>query len=170
MKVRQFAEKLSLWQRIEEAVVRMSGLRSTAFLDEIAQIPIRNSWAARRLGSYVSKGDKPVCIRLQFAQEPDVLEHTFLHEIAHACDHLSCRQQRRPYRGSHRSSWKYWARALGVETKASGRSSAVQALYQQRLKPVAVCQKCGTEFHRVRRLSRNRRYIHNQCGGRLQPI
>jgi len=170
MKVKQFAEKLSLWQRIEEAVARTSVLCATSLLEEIAQIPIHRSRATRRLGAYVSKGDKPVCIRLQFAQEPDVLEQTFLHEVAHACDHLSCRQQNQPYPGSHNSSWKHWAQALGVETKTSGRSAAVQALHQQRLKPVAVCQRCGTEFHRVRRLNRNRRYIHNQCGGTLQPI
>ncbi|MDA3904103.1 MAG: hypothetical protein PF441_11730, partial [Desulfuromusa sp.] len=107
---------------------------------------------------------------LQFAQEPGNLQHTFLHEVAHACDHLSRKHGHQPYRRAHGSSWKVWAKALGISTQCCGESEAVRALHQQRLKLVAVCQKCGIEFHRVRRLNRNRTYTHNQCGGKIQRL
>lgn len=170
MKVKQLATEFNLWQTIESAVAELLSRRTVAgFLAEIALIPIQKSRATRRLGVYVSMGKKPVCIRLQFAQEPDNLRQTFLHEVAHACDHLSRKGLRKSYRQGHGESWKMWARALGVSTSTSGESEAIRQLHQQRLKLVAVCQKCGAEFHRVRRLNRNRTYTHNRCGGKIQP-
>jgi len=170
MTVKQIAEKYQLWQKIEKAVDdTFTGKSASALLEKIAQIPIQKSRATRRLGVYVSMGKKPVCIRLQFAQEPDNLRQTFLHEVAHACDHLSRKGRWKEYRQAHGESWKMWARALGVSTSTSGESEAVRQLHQQRLKLIAVCEKCGAEFHRVRRLNRTRTYTHEQCGGKIQP-
>lgn len=170
MIVKQLADQLNLWQHIERGVAGMlTGRSASTFLAEIANIPIQKSRATRRLGVYVSMRGKPVCIRLQFAQEPDNLRQTFLHEVAHACDHLSRNGLRKSYRQAHGESWKMWAQALGVSTATSGESEAVRQLHQQRLKLVGICQKCGVEFHRVRRLNRNRSYTHNQCGGEIQP-
>ncbi len=171
MTVKQIAVEFNLWQQIGVAV---NGILpespASVLLEKIAKIPIKRSSATRRLGAYVSLGGEPVCIRLQFAQEPENLKHTFLHEVAHACDHLNRKEVHQSYRLAHGSSWKKWARALGGSTDCRGESSAVRALHQERLKLVAVCQKCGIEFHRVRRLSRNRTYIHNQCGGELRQV
>lgn len=171
MVVRQLAEKLNLWQQIETAtkknLVRKSAVH---FLEDIGNIPIKQSHATRRLGVYVSQGSKPVCIRLQFAQEPENLRQTFLHEVAHACEHLSRRGWRKEYRQAHGDSWKMWARALGVSTATSGESEAVRQLHQQRLKLVGVCQKCGAEFHRVRRFNRCGTYTHRHCGGKIQHV
>ena len=168
MTVEQIATEFNLWQTIENSVAELLPRRAVAgFLAEIALIPIQKSRATRRLGVYVSMGKKPVCIRLQFAQEPDNLRQTFLHEVAHACDHLSRKGRRKEYRQAHGESWKMWARALGVSISTSGKSDAVRQLHQQRLKLIGVCEKCGVEFHRVRRLSRTRNYTHEQCGGKI---
>jgi predicted SprT family Zn-dependent metalloprotease len=172
MTVKQYADELDLWQRIELAVEGMISPPRipSALLEKIASIPVQKSRATRRLGAYVSRGGDPVCIRLQFAQEPDNLKQTFLHEVAHACDHLSRKGWHRSYRRAHGLSWKSWAKALGISPQSCGESEAVRDLHQQRLKLVAVCQKCGAEFHRVRRLNRNGTYTHQQCGGRLKTI
>ena len=171
MTAKQLAVELDLWQEIEKAVAGILPKRSVAdFLDKISQIPIQKSSATRRLGAYVSTAGEPVCIRLQFAQEPENLRQTFLHEVAHACDHLNRKRARQPYHRAHSDSWKNWAKALGISTECRGESEAVRALHQKRMKLVAVCQKCGMEFHRVRRLSRNRTYLHNQCGGKLRSV
>jgi len=171
MTVKQIAEKYQLWGKIEKAVNGLlTGTSASVLLEKIAQIPIHKSRATRRLGAYVSMGSAAVCIRLQFAQEPDNLKQTFLHEVAHACDHLSRSKKQRAYRRAHGSSWKAWARELGISPRCCGESEAVQQLHQQRVKLVAVCQKCGAEFHRVRRLNRNRSYTHQNCGGKIKPV
>lgn len=170
MTVKQLADELNLWQQIETAVESILKERSVAdFLEVIAQIPIQGSRATRRLGAYVSKGGKAICIRLQFAQEPDNLKQTFLHEVAHACDHLSRKGGRQPHRQVHGSSWKVWTKELGISSQCCGESEAIRQLHQKRLKLVAICQKCGAEFHRVRCLNKNRTYTHNCCGGKIQP-
>ena len=164
----QLANELHIWKQIETATKNiLAGKTSASLLEKIAKIPIRRSCATRRLGVYVSQGSKPVCIRLQFAQEPENLRQTFLHEVAHACDHLSHKGLRKSYRKVHGDSWKVWAQALGISTATSGESETVRQLHQQRLKLVGVCQKCGAEFHRVRRFNRNGTYTHRCCGGEI---
>ena len=171
MTVKQHAEEWGLWQHIEFAVEGMIAKRSVAgFLEKIASIPVQKSRATRRLGVYVSRGGEAVCIRLQFAQEPDNLKQTFLHEVAHACDHLSHKGWHKSYRRAHGPSWKSWAKALATSPHSCGESEAVRDLHQRRLKLGAVCQKCGAEFHRVRRLNRNGTYTHQQCGGRINRV
>lgn len=171
MTAKQFADKYQLWPTI---TVAASAILTEPFVTEIlkkvSQIPVHKSRATRCLGMYVSKAGESISIRLQFAQEPDLLQQTFLHEIAHAFDHLSRKRSHNPYRRAHGPGWKNWALMLGIEAKSTGQSVALQALHQQRLKRVAVCRKCGTEFHRARRLNRNRTYIHHQCGGKLQTL
>ncbi len=171
MTVKHMADQFGLWPKIEAAAAVMLLKKGRAgFLADIAAIPVHKSRATRRLGVYVSRGRKAVCIRLQFAQEAESLCQTFLHEVAHACDHLSRRGWREEYRQAHGDSWKRWAQALGVSTATSGESAAVQKLHLQRLKLVGVCQKCGAEVHRVRRLNRNRIYTHNGCGGEIHKV
>ncbi|HEY5673608.1 MAG TPA: SprT-like domain-containing protein [Malonomonas sp.] len=170
MTVKQFALQDDLWQQISAAIEGFLPEPAAAkLLQRIADLPIRPSRATRTLGAYVSKAGLPVSIRLQFAQEPDSLRETFLHELAHLCDHL-CHQPGQRYRRAHGPHWQQWAKLLGSEAKRCGRSVALEKLYQQRLKPVAVCQTCGSEFRRIRRLNRRRKYFHRDCGGRLEPI
>ncbi|MEA3545355.1 MAG: SprT-like domain-containing protein [Thermodesulfobacteriota bacterium] len=171
MTLKQIADEIGLWQQIEIAVnALLMDATAAVLLEQIASIPIRKSRATCRLGAYVSMGREPVCIRLQFAQEPDNLKQTFLHEVAHACDHLSRKGEYHSYRQVHGSGWKIWAAKLGISTQCSGESTAVSQLHQQRLKLVAICLNCGAEFHRVRRLNRNRNYTHQQCGGKIKRV
>ncbi len=164
--IKTLAETLGLWPQISEAIAR-AGQKS--LLQTIAQLPVRKSSATRSLGAYVSKGGKPLCIRLQFAQEIEQLKDTLLHEIAHACDHLA-EQPGQTYRRAHGPTWRAWANALGATAQRRGHSDSVALLHQQRLKVVAVCQNCGAEFKRLRRLNRRRHYTHPACGGRVLPV
>lgn len=168
--VRALAEHLDLWAQISAGVRNLCGEDDgRILLHRLATIRVRESFATSRLGSYVFCGKDPVCIRLQFAQEEDCLRQTFLHEISHACDHLH-RGWERGRRFGHGSHWRQWAQALGIDACSTGRSSIVAGLHQRRNKLVAVCQQCGTEFYRVRRLNRKGKYIHPACGGTLLPL
>src|SRR6056297_1233685 len=170
MSVRMLAVELSLWQQIVAAVEsHCAAVSRSQLLERLAIIPVVPSRASRRLGCYAFRGREPVCIRLQFAQEPESLRQTFLHEIAHACDHLSQQKESRQRIG-HGTCWRQWALALGIGTATTGRSAAVDSLHQQRRKLVAVCLECGAEIYRVRRLNRNNRYLHPPCGGVLKPM
>ncbi|MBD1400546.1 SprT-like domain-containing protein [Pelovirga terrestris] len=169
MSVRTLADELNLWRQVVAAIeTRSAAVSSRQLLEKLAAIPVTPSRAGKRLGCYAYRGSEPVVIRLQFAQEEDNLRQTFLHEIAHACDHLSQHGGRRQV--AHGSSWRQWALALGIDTATTGCSPAVVALYQQRRKLVAVCLECGAEIYRVRRLNRTNRYLHPPCGGILKPL
>ncbi|MFO7766221.1 MAG: SprT-like domain-containing protein, partial [Pelovirga sp.] len=166
--VRHLAESLGLWEQISAGVSsRCCGDRATVLLPQIAAIRVLGSRATSRLGSYTFRGKDPVCIRLQLAQEPESLCRTFLHELAHACDHLY-RGWRPRRRFGHGEQWRRWAQILGAAPRSAGSSKAVTALHQQRQKLVAVCQGCGAEIRRARRLNQKGRYIHPPCGGTLK--
>ncbi len=169
MTVYDLAIKLDLWPQITSAINTAVPAASAELLARIAKVPVKPSWATRTLGAYVSRQGLPVCIRLQFAQEAENLRETFLHELAHLCDHL-CHQPGQRYRRAHGPQWQNWAQLLGTQAQRCGKSAALEALYRQRLKLVAVCSDCGTEFRRTRRLNRRRKYFHSNCGGRLRPI
>jgi predicted SprT family Zn-dependent metalloprotease len=168
--VRGLAVKLGLWQQIIAGVESCCAVaKGKHLLDRLAVIPVVPSRASRRLGCYAFRGSEPVCIRLQFMQEPENLRQTFLHEIAHACDHLN-QHTGRQRRVGHGTSWRQWAFTLGIESTTTGSSAAVAALYQRRQKLVAICMVCGAEIYRVRRLNCTHRYIHPACGGVLKQL
>ena len=169
MTVKQIAAELKLWGQITKAVENsLIDISSAEFLAQIGAIPIKKSWATCRLGAYVTMGDKPLCIRLQMAQEPENLKQTLLHEVAHACDHLSNHNRNKRPRLIHGPGWKAWAISLGIAPQRCGESAALKQLHHERLKLVARCKKCGAEINRLRRLNKNRTYIHNNCGGKLE--
>lgn len=168
MTLYHFATRYAVWERIAQAAVSLVD-EADLLLKQIGDIPVLASAATRTLGSYHSRGAQPRCIRIQLAQEPDNLIHTLLHEVAHLCDHLVTFQGR-AYRGGHGSGWRRWALALNISPSRHGHSPAVAALHQQRLKIVAVCERCSEPIYRVRRLPRRQRYRHKQCGGLLRPV
>lgn len=169
MTVLEYAQQLDLWHRVGSAVQSFcdaeQGLR---LMEQVGRIPVRSSRATSRLGCYVFQGSKAICIRLQFAQESERLRETFLHEIAHACDHLH--EKSRSRRQAHGKSWRQWAKLLGISSVTRGESQAVAALHQRRKKLVAVCQNCGVRIYRIRQLNRHSRYIHPACGGQLEAV
>ena len=168
--VHSLACHLNLWEQVEIAVSRNLNDRETEkLLAEVSTLPVYKSRATRTLGTYVSKNGKPYCIRLQFALEQELLKETFLHELAHVCDHRH-NQNNRPYRRAHGPGWKRWATALGIEGKVRGKSEVLSQLYMERLKTVAICHSCGAEFKRLRRLNQKQSYTHLACGGRLVVI
>ena len=170
MTVKRFAIEHDLWSKISSAIQQyLSAADADNLLQKIADLPIRPSHAVRSLGAYVSRSGQPIAIRLQFGQEHGNLRDTFLHELAHLCDHL-CHQSGKRYRRAHGSEWQRWAAVLGTSTERCGKSEALQALYLQRSKLVAVCQSCGAELHRTRRLNRRQKYFHRTCGGQLRPV
>lgn len=140
-----------------------------SLLDRLLPLPVRPSHALRSLGSYVARAGQPLCIRLQFAQSPDQLQETLLHELAHACDHLTNQPGQR-YRRAHGPGWQAWAKTLGIDPRRSGHCPELERLHRQRLKVVAICQRCGAEIRRTRRLPARRRYLHPECGGRIVAL
>lgn len=170
MNVLEFTQRHGLTARVESAVRTQVGEKAgRALVEAIAPVPVRKSHALRRLGSYSMRDGKPVAIRLQFAVEQEVLIETFLHELAHLCDHLA-RQSGQRYSRGHGRSWQRWATAFGIEPKRCGESRVLDELHKKQLKVVAVCSRCGTEIRRLRRLDSGKRYLHPDCGGRIRPV
>ncbi len=160
---------LGIFEPLQAQIITELGTpRGEQLLIQLQQLPLKQSHAVTRLGSYNCHGEKPLSIRLQFAQEPEQLQQTLLHEIAHFLDH-----QTRPvpgsYRNPHGKSWQYWLERVGADREAD-HSVAMSTLYRQRLKPVARCKRCGQLLERLRRLPQKQRWLHRNCGGLFVPI
>ena len=171
MTVEQLAVRLGVWGAFTAGVDVVLAPRSAqALVERLAVLPVRPSRAVGLLGCYVHRGGDPIGIRLQPRQENAQLGITLLHELAHACDHLASANPHR-HRCTHGTGWQRWARAFGIEPVRVGHSPALAELRRERLKPVAVCERCGCVFHRLRRLSRRRQWLHPECGnGRVVPL
>lgn len=169
--VEELARRIDVWDVFVAGVRgRLEPAAAAALIERLATLPLRRSNAVGLLGSYAHRGGEPLGIRLQPSQEPELLRTTLLHELAHACEHLTAPQPHR-HRCSHGPAWRAWALAFGIAPQRSSRSSALNALRQERLKPVAVCQRCGCVFHRLRRLPARRKWVHPECGnGRVVAI
>jgi len=167
MTVQDLAGQLGLWERLQGII--SAEAKDGRLAARVGCLPVRRSNASTRLGSYLCCGGEAVSIRLQFNQERDLLAETLLHEIAHACDHLD-NQNGEVYRGAHGAGWQAWMRAFGLAPRCRGRSEELTRIYRQRLKVVAVCNRCGLEIHRLRRLNSRRRYLHADCGGELLSV
>ena len=169
--VRAMAEKLGVWEVFVRGVAgTLGGEAALALIDRLAALPVRPSHAVGLLGSYVHRGAEPLCIRLQLRQEPALLRSTLLHELAHACEHLTANRPGR-HRCTHGPAWKSWAGAFGIVPARTAHSPALRELRRERLKPVAVCERCGCVFHRLRRLPARRSWVHPECGnGRVVPV
>jgi hypothetical protein len=169
--LRNVARQLDVWDIFVLGVTtRIGAARATALVDRLQGLPVRASRATGLLGSYAHRGGEPQCIRLQPLQEPGLLRTTLLHELAHACEHLLAPEPRR-HRCSHGPAWRVWAQVFAIDLGRSARSPALAELRRQRLKPVAVCARCGCVFHRQRRLPHRRSWVHPECGnGRIVPL
>lgn len=169
--VQELSLQLGVWNVFSAGVaVRLGPEQAVPLIGRIGCLPVRASRATGLLGSYAHRGGEPCCIRLQMSQEPELLRTTLLHELAHACEHLAAPQPRR-HRCGHGPAWREWAVAFGIVPRHSGQSAALRALRQERLKPVAVCERCGRVFYRLRRLSPRRTWLHPECGsGRVVPL
>ena len=165
-RVGDLLEELSLEPYLRGVLERELGRqRGTELLQSLKDLPLLASHALTRLGSYRWYGSDPLSIRLQFAQEPELLRQTLLHEVAHFLDHQT-RPDRSRYRQPHGDRWQHWYRLIGGRTDRSA-SPVLSRLRQQRLKPVARCRRCGVVIERLRRLPRGRRWLHAGCGGAL---
>ena len=150
------AVEYGLWETFTGGVkARLEPAAARKLIDRLGSLPVRTSHAVGLLGSYVHRGGEPVAIRLQLAQELNLQASTLLHELAHACEHLTSANPSR-HRCTHGVSWRSWAEAFGIAPERAARSASLGALRAARLKPVAICGKCGCVFHRLRRLSRRR--------------
>jgi hypothetical protein len=169
--VADIAGELGVWESFARGVKGRLGVDAAhVLLERLAVLPVRASHAVGLLGSYVHRGAVPVAIRLQMAQESALLGVTLLHELAHACEHLTAVNPQR-HRCSHGPHWREWAESFAIAPVRTTRSDALGALRAARLKPVAVCEKCGCVFHRLRRLPRRRQWLHPQCGnGRVVAL
>jgi hypothetical protein len=169
--VRLLAVELGVWETFAAAVAgRLDRAEAALLVERLAGLPVKSSRATGLLGSYAHRGAEPLCIRLQLSQEPELLRATLLHELAHACEHLTSPRPSH-YRCAHGTAWCMWALAFGIEPQRRGQSAALHTLRQARLKPVAVCERCGCVFHRLRHLPVRRNWVHPECGnGRVVPV
>ena len=169
--VHSLAVRLEVWEQVAAGVrQRLENAAATNLLDRLGKLPIAATHAVGLLGVYLHRGAEPVGIRLQPHQESALLAMTLLHELAHTCDHLTAADPRR-HRCTHGPGWQLWAAAFGIEPVRTGHSPALAQLRRARLKPVAVCERCGCVFRRLRRLSRRRSWVHPECGnGRVVPL
>jgi hypothetical protein len=165
------ARQSGVWETFATGIASHLGAAGAAeLMERLGGLPVRASRATGLLGSYAHRGGEPLCIRLQPLQEPELLRTTLLHELAHACEHLTAPRPHR-HRCGHGPTWRAWALAFGIVPQRRGHSAALNALRQTRLKPVAVCERCGCIFHRLRRLPARRSWVHPECGnGRVVPI
>jgi len=169
--VEYLAKELEVWECFVRGVdSRIVGEEGRILVSRLGTLPVRPSHAVGLLGSYLHRGPEPLAIRLQPYQETTQLGITLLHELAHACDHLTAVDPGR-HRCTHGPNWRLWARTFAIDPVVVGHSPALSELRRSRLKPVAVCERCGTVFHRLRRLAARRRWTHPQCGnGRIVPL
>ena len=165
------AMKLEVWERVAAGVrQRLAGDAASQLLERLGILPVSATHAVGLLGAYLHHGAEPVGIRLQPRQETALLAMTLLHELAHTCDHLTAADPGR-HRCTHGPGWQLWATAFGIDPVRTGHSPALAQLRRARLKPVAVCERCGCVFRRLRRLSRRRSWVHPECGnGRVVPL
>ena len=168
--VKVVAEDIGIWGKFIRGVASLLEEQAAReLIDRLATLPVRSSHAVGLLGSYAHRSAEPLCIRLQPHQEPALLRSTLLHELAHACDHLTAPNPHR-HRCRHGAAWKKWAQAFDISPTRAGHSPALRQLREERLKPVAVCERCGCIFHRLRRLPARRHWVHPECGnGRVVP-
>ncbi len=167
-RVGELLDHFNLRELLQQRIgVKLGSERALKLLSQLDPLPLRSSRAATRLGAYQCRAGEPLAISLQFAQEEEQLRQTLLHEIAHFLDHQT--RGSKDYRNPHGPSWQDWLECLGA-APGRGDSPALKALYRQRLKPVARCKRCGYTLHRLRRLTRGRRWLHRECGGQLLPI
>jgi hypothetical protein len=169
--VRAVADEIGVWEAFATGVAGgLDPAGAAALIERLGNLPVKSSRATGLLGSYAHRGGEPLCIRLQSLQEPALLRATLLHELAHACEHLTAPHPRR-HRCTHGPTWRAWALTFGIAPQRSGQSAALLSLRQERLKPVAVCERCGCVFHRLRRLPTRRKWVHPECGnGRVVPV
>lgn len=162
--VAEVAGELGVWEIFTHGVAqRLQPAPALRLIERLGALPVRRSHAVGLLGSYAHRGGEPIAIRLQTGQEPELLKATLLHELAHACEHLTSPNPNR-HRCTHGAGWRQWAEAFAIAPERTAPSAALGALRAARLKPVAVCEKCGCVFHRLRRLPRRRQWLHPQCG------
>lgn len=169
--VELLARQSGVWEAFADGIATQLGSAGAAeLMERLGKLSVRTSRATGLLGSYVHRGGEPLYIRLQPLQEPELLRTTLLHELAHACEHLTAPQPHR-HRCGHGPIWRAWALAFGIAPQRRGHSTALNTLRQNRLKPVAVCERCGCIFRRLRRLPARRSWVHPECGnGRVVPI
>lgn len=93
---------------------------------------------------------------------PEKVRLTLLHEYAH----LLAVDRHGRKAANHGPLWKQAMLDLGLEPKVRHNYECVRNTRRQRV--TYRCQRCGAMIERSRRLPRNRRYMHAQCGGGLR--
>ena len=137
---------------LEEAVARYP-------LTYIPQIRWKNLRVSAGMAYYRSG---TIGLSAMILDTPEKLRLTLLHEYAH----LLAYDRHGRKAANHGIYWKQAMLDLGLEPKV--RHSYECARNQVRQIVSYRCQKCGCIIDRKRKLPRNRKYVHAQCGGGLK--
>ncbi|CAN5427163.1 hypothetical protein BH11ARM1_BH11ARM1_08150 [soil metagenome] len=92
------------------------------------------------------------------------VRETLTHEYAH---HLAVHRHGMKER-AHGRGWKQAMIDLGVDPKVRHNFEVQRSAPRQKV--VYKCSKCGLKIERSRRLRRDRVYMHNGCGGKVQLV
>ena len=169
MNVRGMAKRAGVdWNDIVER------LRTCLSEDQIlraAQLPAGiNGRMTRSLGCVRVNRATGIPQRLELSRlllergEDQEVREVFTHEVAHVAADLWA-SDAGAREATHGPIWCSFARVLGVSTAATKKTSYLAEHRASKLKTVAVCDRCGFELKRSRRLNSRRIYSHRQCGG-----
>ncbi len=92
------------------------------------------------------------------------LRTTLIHEYAH----LLAVQRHGPLAASHGACWKQAMHDLGATPERTHRYEVQRNNAQQQV--TYQCKRCGAKIVRARRLSKKRKYVHANCGGRISLL
>ena len=133
---------------------------TSAIPSHILALPvIRNGRLRRTVAQAVFTGIRREPVRLEMSAR--LLRGSIASRrevIAHEVAHLTA-----GYAADHGPEWRAAARSMGC----TGERFATKALIEDigsALKTVAICDGCGHELKRARRLNKNRNYRHGSCG------
>lgn len=93
---------------------------------------------------------------------PEKLRLTLLHEYAH----LLAFERHGRKAANHGIYWKQAMLDLGLEPRVRHTYECARNKPRQTVR--YRCQRCGAQIERSRKLPRNRRYVHANCGGGLR--
>ncbi len=93
-------------------------------------------------------------------------EAAMLETLRHEYAHLMAYDRHGPRAAGHGEPWKQAMRELGLQPTVRHKLPVERNTPRQRV--IYICVRCGLEFHRTRRLTKGRKYMHAKCGGGLK--
>jgi SprT protein len=122
-------------------------------------------WKSLRVAAgYAYYRHKAIGLSTRLITDEERLRHTLLHEYAH----LLAVARHGTKGAGHSPGWKHAMRDLGLEPTVRHQYEVERNEMRQQV--IYSCKRCQEEFVRRRKLPRNRRYYHVNCGGLISFV